>query len=156
MPTCGNCKQEGQTVEHIKQCYADRHSSTITMEVPALVRAYVEQRDFRPMALTVPDSKYALIRPSDGVLEFFEVRTGHGKWDGMQFVDRLIGAPGDWRKTPVKGAEKKRVMQQIDSDPKASAVRYSREFTVCAVCGSPLSDPESLAQGLGPICARRF
>lgn len=156
MPTCGSCKQEGQTVEHIKQCYADKRVAVATVEVPSIVKKYVEQRDFRPMALIVPDSKYAIHRPSDGTLEFFEVRTGRGKWEGMQFVDRLIGAPGDWRKIPVKGLEKKRVMEQFDADPKAAAIRYSHEFTVCAVCGSPLSDPESLALGLGPICARRF
>ncbi len=156
MATCGSCKQEGQTVEHIKQCYADKRASVSTVELTGPAKQYVESRDYRPMALWVPDSKYALVRPSDGLLEFFEVKTGKGKWAGKQFVERLIGAPGDWRRYPVRGMERQRVMQQIDFDPKAAAIRFSKEFTVCAVCGSPLSDPESLALGLGPICARRF
>lgn len=154
MTTCGSCKQEGQTVDHVRECYASKRAAVATVEVTGLAKKYVEQRDFRPMALTVPDSKYALIE--DGVVAFYEVRTGKKRWEGFQFLDRLVGAPGDWQKYPVKGEAKARVMQAIDADPKAAAITFSRHFTVCAVCGSPLSDPESMARGLGPICEKRF
>lgn len=33
MATCGNCKKQGQTVEHIRQCYGQR-GSVVTMERP--------------------------------------------------------------------------------------------------------------------------
>lgn len=155
MATCGSCKQEGQTVEHVRECYAAKRSSVATMEVSGLAKQYVESRDFKPMALTVPDSKYAIEEVS-GAITFYEVRTGTKKWSHMQFVDRLVGAPGDWQKYPVKGEAKRRVMETIDTDPKAAAIAFSKHFTVCAVCGSPLSDPESMAAGLGPICAKRF
>lgn len=156
MPTCGSCKAEHQPISHIRECYESKRGSLATLEVSGFAQQYVESRDFKPMALDVPDSKYAMNRPHDGVLEFFEVRTGKGKWAGFQFLDRLIGSPGDWRKAAIKGLEKRTILEQISEDPKAAAVRYSREFTVCAVCSSPLSDPESVASGLGPICARRF
>ena len=154
MPTCGSCKLEGQTVEHVKICYEQKRA-TITADVTGFAQTYVQSSDFRPMALVLPDSKYARVG-IDGQLRFYEVRTGKGKWAGFQFLDLLVGAPGEWRKLPIKGEEKKAVLAALGTDPKAAAVLYSKEFTVCAVCGSPLSDPESLATGLGPICARRF
>lgn len=156
MATCGNCKQEGQTVEHIKGCYAAHRGTTITAEVGPITQQYVESRDFRPMALTLPDSKYALLDGQGGIT-FYEVRTGKkGKWTGFQFLDRLVGHPGDWMRYPVKGAAKAQVLDAISVDPKAAAICFSKHFTVCAVCGSPLSDPESMAAGLGPVCATRF
>lgn len=157
MPTCGHCKEQNQTIEHIRGCAAQQRVLVQTVGVVGMAQKYVESRDFRPMALSqVPDSKYALIRPSDGKIQFFEVTTGKGKWAGLQFVDRLEGAPGDWQHYPVRGMEKKRVMDELDADALGAAVRFSKHFTVCAVCGSPLSDPESMARGLGPICAKRF
>jgi hypothetical protein len=107
---------------------------------------------------TVPESKYALVRPN-GELGFCEVKRGRKgtKWESFVFVDILIGAPGDWRRIPAKGEQRKQILALLAKDGyQNAAVRYSREYTVCACCGSPLSDPESLALGLGPICARRF
>lgn len=161
MATCGNCKAEGMTVEHIRGCYASK-GTVLTETKPVLsplAANYVANRasDFKPMAITddVPNSKYALVREAGPV--FYEVTTGRkGKWVGFLFLSRLVGHPGDWKRTPVKGDAKKDILAEIGQDPKAAAIRFSKEFTICAVCGSPLSDPESLALGLGPICATRF
>ena len=57
---------------------------------------------------------------------------------------------------PVKFNKKDMILSAIAREPEAAAVRYSKHFTVCAVCGSPLSDPESMERGLGPVCAERF
>lgn len=143
MPTCGNCKTEGQTIDHIKACYANKGGVAV-ME--------------KPMALeipTVPESKYALY-DGQGKIIFYEVKTGKGKWSHMQFVDRLVGHPGDWMRYPVKGKAKADVLLDLDMNPKAAAVRFGKHFTVCACCGAPLSDPDSIAAGVGPVCATRF
>ena len=162
MATCGNCKAEGQTVEHVRGCYSNSGTTlTKPTEVTGFAAAYVASvptaADFQPMALTVPDSKYALVG-NDDVLRFYEVRTGKkaGKWFGVQFLDLLVGAPGDWNHYPVKGDSKKAIMAEVNKAPLAAALRYSTEFTRCAVCESPLSDPESIAAGIGPVCATRF
>ncbi len=148
MPKCGNCKEEGQTVEHVRQCY----STVKTMERPVAREA----SDFQPMAMVTPDSKYA-ITGADGVLRFYNLRTGKkGQWKGVRFLDLLVGHPGDWASFPVKGLNRKFVMDEIAKNPKAAALRYAEEFTRCAVCDSPLSDPESIAAGIGPVCATRF
>lgn len=160
MPTCGNCKSTGQTIEHIRGCYASRSSVAVLAQpegsLSGFVTNYVESRDYKPMALAseVPDSYYALDTPAG--LNFYRVKTGKGKWAGFQFVDRLIGHPGDFLHTPVKGANRKAVLNLIAQDPKEAAVRFSREYQVCAACGSPLTDPVSREIGLGPICLEKF
>jgi hypothetical protein len=144
MPTCGNCKQQGQSIEHIRGCYAAKKSSVAVLD--------------RPMALetsTVPDSKYAMLDVT-GKIVFYEVSTGKGKWSHMQFVSRLVGHPGDFMKYPVKGESKRQVLLAIGADAKSAAVAFGKHFTVCAACGSPLSDPDSIAAGMGPVCATRF
>lgn len=160
MVTCGNCHQPEQTVEHVRDCYKQRYITLAAtpVEPSGFAKSYAQSKDFSPMALApvVPDSNYALETPNG--LCFYRVRTGKkkDKWEGFQFVDRLTGAPGAWRSTPVMRGDRHAVLNTLAQDPKAAAVRYSREFTECAVCGSPLSDPVSREQGLGPICAKRF
>lgn len=141
---CGNCKQTHESVAQVREC--------CLAAAPAPAEAY---QSAVLATKPVPESKYAL--DIDGEVEFFEVkRPSKGKWAGWVFVDRLVGHPGDWMRYPVKGAAKSEILRQIGQDPKEAALRYSREFTVCSCCGSPLSDPESRARGFGPDCALRF
>lgn len=42
------------------------------------------------------------------------------------------------------------------ADPKAAAQAYGIETGVCCICSRELTDPVSIAQGIGPICAGRF
>lgn len=159
MATCGNCKQENMTIDHIKGCFQERYSNVATsveeVKVSPIVETYAAAEDFRPMALTLPDSKYAIER-EDGPV-FFEVRHGRkGRWVGVQFIDRLVGAPGDWRRFPIKGQAKKDISAELLIDPAGAAARFGHLFKKCAVCNSPLSDAESLERGIGPICAKRF
>lgn len=155
---CGNCKSNHTTVQEVKDCFAG-HGTVMTKapEVEGFAKQYIESRDFKPMATSpepLPASSYAL-ETANG-LAFYEVQNGKGKWKGTQFLVKLIGHPGTWKKIPVKGSARSIVMAQLQEDPKAAAILFSRNFTICAVCGSPLSDPESLAAGLGPVCATRF
>lgn len=36
------------------------------------------------------------------------------------------------------------------------AKAFGFEFGICCVCGAELSDPKSVAQGIGPVCAKRW
>lgn len=40
------------------------------------------------------------------------------------------------------------------SEDQARALGH--EFGICCVCGAELSDPESVARGIGPVCAKRI
>jgi hypothetical protein len=116
----------------------------------------------------VPASNYAL-ENERGDVEFYRVDVpSKGKWEGFRFVERLYGAPGTWREVKLRGSAGIAVLARILEDtytdetrgpltgPVAAALRFSRTFTRCAACSSPLSDPASIAEGLGPVCATRF
>lgn len=87
------------------------------------------------------------------------------------YLNVLIGAPGSWRRQRVSVATSRslaaKVMSATYTDPisgravtgpEAAAVRFSREYTCCAACGSPLSDESQpgFRVGLGPVCVTRF
>lgn len=38
----------------------------------------------------------------------------------------------------------------------AEAQQAGHEFGICCACGAELTDPESIALGIGPVCATRF
>lgn len=44
----------------------------------------------------------------------------------------------------------------IEQDPEAAAVLHGKASGRCAVCSRDLTDPESIARGIGPICAEKF
>ena len=52
-------------------------------------------------------------------------------------------------------ATKDRVVATM-ADPRAAAIAYGKETGSCSCCGRELSNPESIALGIGPICARKF
>lgn len=57
-----------------------------------------------------------------------------------------------WDATPDHLA----VVDKVAQDPLAAAVEHGRLTGACACCGRPLSDAESVARGIGPVCAKRF
>lgn len=44
----------------------------------------------------------------------------------------------------------------VAADPKQAAVAYGKKYGSCACCGRELSNPESIALGIGPICAGKY
>ncbi len=47
-------------------------------------------------------------------------------------------------------------LQVIASDPAEAATRYGKMTRECSCCGRELSDPASVAAGIGPICATKW
>jgi len=163
MAKCGNCGQEGQTVEHVKECYANKHAAlaTATVEVKGFAKAYVDaQESYKPMALTahVPASDYA-IKDELG-LAFYRVKYGKKgtKWESYAFVSRLIGNPStELISSPIKNpSNRKAVLNLLAQNPLEAAKLFSSTFHKCCVCGAALSDEDSLERGMGPVCAKRF
>lgn len=54
------------------------------------------------------------------------------------------------------GQGRKAEVAEIARDPKAAAIAYGKEYGICSVCGRELSDPESVAAGIGPVCASKY
>jgi len=44
----------------------------------------------------------------------------------------------------------------VSSDPKQAAVAYGMKFGACSICGRALTDSDSIARGIGPICAENY
>lgn len=99
----------------------------------------------------VPAGRYAL----EGAKMFQVDRPTDGRWKGWTFVKRLIGGSytGDYRKVRIRGAEANAVLAQIAADIEGALLRFGLTTGRCGNCGKALSDPQSLATGIGPVCA---
>ena len=56
-------------------------------------------------------------------------------------------------------AEVTRLSQKIEAameNPVEAAIQYGRSTGTCSCCGRTLTDPESVAAGIGPVCASKF
>lgn len=96
----------------------------------------------------VPAGRYAVV--IDSVTKFFKVdRPTEGKWAGYTFLK--IQASDELY--PVRDRDTKRqVLELIAQDPKEAMLRYGREIGACGHCGRTLTDEQSRAYGIGPIC----
>lgn len=52
--------------------------------------------------------------------------------------------------------EHEREVLRIAMDPYKAAVEHGKLTGGCCVCNRTLSDPESVALGIGPVCAKKF
>jgi len=118
---------------------------------PAEIRALLDR---------VPDGSYATTGITDGRTVFWRLERGRPgtKWAGWAFLSLQAG--GDLRRigsfrpdgsTTAIAAQS--VLRDLAVDPANAATRYGRELGICSVCGRPLTDPESRAAGIGPVCA---
>lgn len=106
----------------------------------------------KPAAVKVPAGRYAL-EGSDGITGFYLVeKPTDGKWIGHTFLKRQSGED----LIPVKGAERAAVLRTIAQAPKEASILFGRKRGVCGVCNRTLTDPESVAAGIGPICVGKF
>jgi hypothetical protein len=98
-----------------------------------------------------------LVKPSYGQWRFYQVdKPNEGRWNGYTFVKILIGAPGAYRKENLDADRRVSIMRRIEEDPQKAMIDYGQQSGVCGRCSSPLTDPESLARGIGPICAGKM
>lgn len=104
---------------------------------------------------------YYAVRTEDGV-KFFKVdvvREDGNKWDGWVFVraqasDDLyrIGSQRPGETYMGKAAD---ALAEIVKDEQAAFALYGHELGKCGVCGRTLTDEESRARGIGPVCAAK-
>jgi hypothetical protein len=98
---------------------------------------------------TVPDGRYAI--DLHGTLRFYVVsNVTEGKWAGRTFVSQM--ASDD--ELPVRDAiTRNAILEIIARDPREAMIRYGLEIGRCGRCGRTLTKPESIAAGIGPVCA---
>jgi len=50
----------------------------------------------------------------------------------------------------------KEVLLEAAGDPLTAAIRYGKETGACSCCGRDLTNPDSIAAGIGPICREKY
>ncbi|QHB37779.1 hypothetical protein I5G63_gp038 [Mycobacterium phage Imvubu] len=109
----------------------------------------------RPSAEVVPAGRYA-IDTEDGAVNataFYKVdRPTEGKWAGFVFV-KLMVSDDEQRMSRAAGDAILRKIAAVGAE--AAAARYGHELGECGLCGRTLTNDESRARGIGPICAAK-
>lgn len=73
-------------------------------------------------------------------------------------ADEYMGKIADGTFTPSRDcdAAKQAEIVALCADPLAAAVAYGQQTGQCACCGRELTDPESVALGVGPVCREKW
>ncbi len=108
----------------------------------------------------LPSGTYA-VPNGDTRLKLRVKHVAAGKWAGWTFVDD--GAEyghrqkyGYARPEEFYHGKVEEQLRKICADPLEAAKEYGRITGTCGVCGKKLENPESVAAGIGPICAGKF
>jgi len=48
------------------------------------------------------------------------------------------------------------LLAELEQTPIDAAIKYGKLSGRCCSCGLELTDPQRIAAGIGPICARKF
>ena len=109
--------------------------------------ANVRKSDADDKFADIPDGRYAL-EFKDG-WKFFQVKHGHTR----TFTDLLIGAPGSYRHQKMYGVVASKTLTEIRRiTPRQASINFGLQSETCGVCSSPLTNPDSIKLGIGPVC----
>ena len=99
-------------------------------------------------ALVVANGRYAITVGDK--LRFFHINAPtKGKWVGFTFVKEFFGGGQELN---IRNRENRnQILGEIANDSNALA-RYGQELGYCGICGRELTDEESRAIGIGPVC----
>jgi len=92
----------------------------------------------------------------------FSVAAANSKNPGCAYVKAdgtyqgKITADGRFYVSPDSRAGIQAEVEAIARDPKAAAIAHGQRTGTCSVCGAELTNGESIARGIGPVCAERF
>lgn len=141
---------DGTTVDEMLNGLTMRQASTrIKLLLDAPKATQVVEKVTMPK---VAGGRYAVV--IDGVTKFFKVDTPtEGTWAGRTFL-KIQASDAEY---PVRNTTTKaQVLSLIAADPKAAMLRYGRELGHCGHCGRTLTNEESRAAGIGPICSSKM
>lgn len=85
---------------------------------------------------------------------------------GSRWEHQIFVRQGEKKLGTIEGGSFKRRFECSDAetaavieacqDPAQAAVAFGKAWGVCSACGRTLTDDESIARGIGPICAENF
>lgn len=170
---CGNCKNRHESIQAVKDCHAGKlvqgYADNSALQDDADMAA-MEAAGDKAEAEKVAAAKYgtAPVVPAgavmaeipagnyvvaiDGVDKFYRVQYGKdgGKWAGFLFLS--VQASDDYYPVKDKGA-KANVLKAIRTQGVIECLaRYGHALGKCGICSKTLTNPDSIAAGIGPIC----
>lgn len=82
-------------------------------------------------------------------------------WIKHSAAERVVGKIDNgevtlWSRPGVDNAAVRGLLEEVDGAPLATAIKFGRASGRCCSCGRDLTDPDSIAAGIGPICATKF
>jgi hypothetical protein len=127
-----------------EQPMKSRHQDTFGPSVSDLPRADI-----------VPAGRYAIDTRLGAIntVAFYKVdRPDEGRWAGHVFVKHVVG--GD--ELRMSRADSRVILLRIaEAGAEAASARYGHMIGECGMCGRQLTNDESRARGIGPICAAK-
>lgn len=108
------------------------------------------------MPCPVPPAYYAILRPGSNDPEdivFLKVEVpDEGRWKGYTFVK--VQASDDLHNVKDKGLSESYINAIVEQGWRECLLRYGRKIGKCGHCGRTLTNEESRAYGIGPVCRR--
>jgi hypothetical protein len=114
----------------------------------------------------LPFGRYGFaVQNESGNLSFFRIdKLQTGKWEGFVFVKHELGGTTDdtmRRVGMVKPGQSyvgqwPELMRKIEADPMAAAQLYGQSLGKCGDCQRTLTNDESRAYGIGPVCRSKL
>ena len=102
----------------------------------------VEHDGTCPTAFPFPEGRYA-VENEEGILRFYHLTQGRV----------YVQASSEEHLIPEPAASA--IVAKIAVDPEAASRTYGREIGACGRCGRVLTNDQSRAEGIGPICASK-
>lgn len=139
---------------------AQRYGRVATTDHPAGVVATLRElraavkADMHSLFPTVRSLRVAARLPGEGdKVRFFQINVPvRGNWAGKVFVKEQ--ASDDFY--AVRSMDRQvKILQQVTRDLMESVALYGQELGECGMCHRTLTDEESRARGIGPICINK-
>lgn len=139
----------------VERCMARDKIKTSTAKVEIDVSAVEKAFDVAKAAgakaplLRLGSFKLSYAKPGSVNAGALYVKTRSGTYLG-----KIAG--GKFSPRPECTEVHKTELAEVCADPRKAAIAYGHDTKSCSVCGIKLTDPDSVARGMGAICAGKF
>jgi hypothetical protein len=135
-----------QTIENVIELLPERTKAEISSDIDIFKRTNAELKANLPRRQTTPDTlKFGVYLAAGKVIRVYP-----GRQSGRMLAAEIT-VDG-----PVYLGAAFRFVKPDQRLSMEEAARYGAQFGICCVCAAPLTDPVSVAAGIGPICSGRY